>query len=106
MIHMLAIGFLVAAFLGAGVFNAISTPATQSGFARWGYPRWWGRVTGALEIASAVLIAFPASRIAGLALAAIIIAAAVLTVVRHRELTHLVPLSVFAAVIVVAQLSI
>jgi hypothetical protein len=52
---------------------------------------------------SAVLIALPASRSVGVALGAVIIAAAALTVLRHRELSHLVPLSVFVAVIAVAE---
>jgi orotate phosphoribosyltransferase len=52
---------------------------------------------------SAVLIALPASRILGLALGAVIIAAAVMTVLRHRDLSHLVPLSVFVALIAFAE---
>ncbi len=103
MLHTVSIFLLVAAFLGAGAFNAISTPATQSGFVRWGYPAWWGRLTGALEIVSAVLIALPASRGAGLLLGALVIAAAVLTVVRHREFSHLAPLSVFVALLALAE---
>jgi hypothetical protein len=105
MIHTLSIWLLVAGFLGAGLLNAIGTPATQRDFARWGYPNWWGRFTGALEMMSAVLIALPVSRGVGLALGALIIAAAVLTVLRHRDFTHLVPLGVFVAVIVLARIS-
>ena len=104
MVHTLSIWLLVAGFFGAGLFNAISTAATQSDFARWGYPRWWGRATGALEILCAALIALPASRVAGLALGAVIIAAAVLTVLRHCDFSHLVPLSVFVALIVLAEI--
>ena len=89
MLHVLSIWLLVAAFFGAGVFNAIGTPATKAGFVRWGYPQWWCRLTGGLEIAAAVLVALPASRIVGLALRAVIITAAVLTVLRVRELSHL-----------------
>ena len=105
MIHTLSIWLLVAGFFGAGLFNAIGTPATQSEFARWGYPRWWGRLTGALEMICAVLIALAASRMIGLALGALIIAAAVLTVLRHRDFTHLMPLGVFVAVIALAGIS-
>ena len=54
---------------------------------------------------SAVLIALPVSRIVGLALGAIIIAAAILTVLRHREFSHLVPLGVFGTVIALAAIS-
>jgi hypothetical protein len=66
------------------------------------YPRWWGIVTGGLEIVSAAMIALPCSRIVGLALGAAIIAAAILTVLRHRDFSHLVPLGVFAALIALA----
>ena len=105
MVHALSIWLLAAGFLGAGIFNAIGAPATQSDFARWGYPRWWRILTGGLEIISAVLIALPASRILGLALGAVIIAAAVLTVLRHRDFSHLAPLSVFVALIALATTS-
>ena len=102
MVHALSTWFVVAAFFGAGVFNAIGTAEAQSDFARWGYPRWWGILTGGLEILSAVLIALPVSRTFGLTLGAAIISAAVLTVVRHRDFSHLVPLSVFAVLIALA----
>jgi DoxX-like family len=105
MIHTISIWLLAAAFLGAGLVNAIGTSATRSDFAQWGYPSWWGRFTGALEVMSAVLIALPAARIVGLALGAAIIAAAILTVLRHRAFKHLVPLGVFVAVIALAGIS-
>ena len=105
MIHTLSVWLLVAGFFGAGLFNAFGTPATQRDFARWGYPRWWGRLTGALEMVCAALIALPVSRMVGLALGALIIAAAVLTVLRHRDYTHLVPLGVFVAVIALAGIA-
>lgn len=102
MLHVLAIWLVVAAFFGAGLFNAIGTPRTQRDFARWGYPRWWALFTGGLEIMSAVLIVLPASRLVGLALGAVIVAAAVVTVLRHRDFSHLVPLSIFGALITLA----
>lgn len=105
MLHAFSIWFLVAAFFGAGLVNAIGMPATQSSFVRWGYPPWWSRLTGGLEMASAVLIALPGSREVGLALGAVIIAAAVLTVLRHREFSHLAPLGVFVALIVLVGIS-
>ena len=54
---------------------------------------------------SAVLIVLPVSRIVGLTLGAAIIAAAVLTVLRHRDFSHLVPLGVFVALIALAGTS-
>src|SRR6476661_8634170 len=96
MTHVVSVCLLVAGLFGAGLYNAIGTSATQSSFIRWGYPRWWGSLTGGLEMVSVVLITLPASRVVGLALGAAIILAAVLTVLRHREFSHLVPLGVFA----------
>ncbi|WP_131114887.1 DoxX family protein [Lichenihabitans psoromatis] len=100
-VHAVSLWLLVAAFFGAGVFNAIGTPGTQSDFARWGYPRWWNRLTGGLEMIVAVLIALPGSRDVGLVLGAVIVVAAVLTVLRHRDFSHLLPLSVFGVLLAV-----
>jgi hypothetical protein len=105
MVHALSIWLLAAGLFGAGLFNAMGTLGTQSDYARWGYPRWWNIFTGGLEIMSAVLIALPVSRMVGLTLGAVIIAAAVLTVLRHRDFSHLAPLSVFVAVIALAVTS-
>jgi len=105
MIHTIAIWLLVAAFLGAGVFNAIGTHATRESFVRWGYPAGWHWVTGGLEILSAILIALPRGREAGLVLGTIIIAAALLTVLRHRDYSHLAPPNVFLALIALAAFS-
>lgn len=105
MLHVFSTGLVVAAFAGAGLFNAVGTAAQQASFARWGYPAWWCRVTGVLELAVAFMVAFPASRLLGLSLGAIIMAAAALTVVRHREFSHLAPIGVFVVLLIVTALS-
>ncbi len=102
MLHGIVVWLLVVAFLGAGLFNAVGTRATRDDFARWGYPQWWCRVTGGLEILCAALIAFPSGRSFGLALGAIVIAAAIITVLRRREFSHAAPLGAFAALLVLA----
>ena len=102
MVQTVSVCLLVAGLFGAGLHNTIGTSATQGSFVRWGYPRWWSRLTGGLEMVSAVLIAFPPSRMIGLALGSAIILAAVLTVLRHREFSHLVPLGVFATLMALA----
>ena len=105
MIHTVSIWVLVAGFFGAGVFNLIGKRATIEDFVRWGYPRWWNRVTGGLELSSAILIAIPLGRDAGLVLGTTIITAALLTVLRHREYSHLAPLGVFLTLIALAAFS-
>ncbi|QCB43256.1 hypothetical protein E5673_14330 [Sphingomonas sp. PAMC26645] len=102
MLHSIAAWLLVVAFVGAGLFNAIGRRATQDDFARWGYPRWWCRVTGGVEIVAAALIAFPAGRSIGMALGAMIIAVAVVTILRRREFSHTFPLGVLASLLVIA----
>jgi len=54
---------------------------------------------------TAILIALPLGRDAGLVLGTIIIAAALLTVLRHREYSDLAPPSVFLALIALAAFS-
>lgn len=105
MLHLIAAWLLVAGFAGAGIVNAIGAAGTRDDFARWGYPGWWPLLTGVLEIGTAGLIALPLTRASGLALGALIIAAAVLTLLRHREFPHLAPLGLFALLIAVAALS-
>lgn len=101
--HMMFIWLLAAAFTSAGLFNAIATSTNRSNFVRWGYPAWWCRVTGGLEITAAILVALPATRAAGLILCAAILAAAALTILRHREFSHLAPIGCFAALLLMAS---
>jgi hypothetical protein len=105
MLHAVLIWLLVAAFAGAGLVNAIGAAGAKSNFVRWGYPSWWCYLTGGLELVTAALVALPGSRQAGLVLGAVIIAAAVLTVLRRREFVHLAPLSVFVALLALAAMS-
>ena len=105
MLHTILIWLLVVAFFGAGVANAAGSSSTQNSFVRWGYPAWWCRVTGALEIADAVLIALPGARLVGLVLGATIVVAAILTVVRQRQFRHLIPLAAFVVVLGLAAAS-
>ena len=72
MLQSLSNWLLVAAFFGAGLFNAIGTEATQRSFVRWGYPPWWCRVTGGMEMVVAVLIALSVTRGVGLIFGAVI----------------------------------
>lgn len=100
---MIFIRLLAAAFASAGLFNAIATSTNRSNFVRWGYPAWWCRVTGGLEVSAAILVVIPATRTAGLVLCAVILAATALTVLRHRDFSHLAPIGCFAALLVMAS---
>jgi hypothetical protein len=101
--HMIFTKLLATAFASAGVFNVIATSTTRSNFVRWGYPAWWRRVTGGMEISAAILVAIPETRAAGLVLCALILAAAALTILRHREFSHLAPIGCFAVLLLMAS---
>ena len=90
---------LALAFTGAGIGNAAGGAAIQAQFQRWGYPAWWNFMTAALELLDAVLIVFPATRIFGLALGAMVMIAATATVIGRREYKHL-PLCVVFVVLI------
>ena len=82
---------LALAFLGIGVVNGAGPGAIKDDFVRWGYPRWWNLVTGALEVATAALILTPATRVVGVGLGAVICLAAAATVVRCKDYGHVPP---------------
>jgi len=95
---------LALAFTGAGIGNAAGGAAIQAQFQRWGYPAWWNFMTAALELLDAVLIVFPATRIFGLALGAMVMIAATATVIGRREYKHL-PLCVVFVVLIGIKLA-
>jgi uncharacterized membrane protein YphA (DoxX/SURF4 family) len=93
---------LALAFAGAGIFNAIGGAVAQAQFLRWGYPAWWNFVTAAFEMLGAALIVLPATRIWGLGLGAMVMIAAIATVIWRREYKHLPPAVALAALTGVA----
>jgi len=90
---------LAFAFGGAGLFNAIGGAAVQAQFLRWGYPAWWNLVTAAFEVLGAALIVVPETRIWGLALGAVVMIAAIATVIWRGEYRHLPPGVALAALL-------
>jgi uncharacterized membrane protein YphA (DoxX/SURF4 family) len=88
---------LALAFFGAGLVNAAGSAKIKDDFHRWGYPRWWNLVTGALEVLVAAAIAIPATRAAGVMLGAAICVVAVATVVRSKDYGHIAPGAVLTA---------
>jgi uncharacterized membrane protein YphA (DoxX/SURF4 family) len=82
---------LAIVFAGSATANFIGPKPLRDAFARWGYPSYWHLVTGALELAAAVLLAIPQTRLLGVVLGAAITLAAFATVTWHREYAHTPP---------------
>jgi uncharacterized membrane protein YphA (DoxX/SURF4 family) len=75
--------------IGAGAVNFIGPGSVRVSFARWGYPAGFHRVTGGLEVTAGLLLLIPATSRAGAIGGAVILLAAVMTLIRHRDWTHL-----------------
>jgi len=75
--------------IGAGGVNFASPSSVRKSFARWAYPARFHRLTGGLEVAAGLLLLIPAtSRVGGIG-SAIILLAAVATLIRFRDWGHL-----------------
>ena len=86
--------------IGAGVVNFFGPKSVRDSFARWGYPAGFHRVTGELEVAAGLLLLIPATSRAGAIGSVAILLAAVMTLIRHRDWTHLPGAVVLTAMVV------
>jgi uncharacterized membrane protein YphA (DoxX/SURF4 family) len=84
--------------IGAGAVNLVGPESVRDSFARWGYPAGFHRVTGGLEVTAGALLLIPATSRAGAIGSAAILLAAVMTLIRHRDWTHLPGAVVLTAV--------
>jgi uncharacterized membrane protein YphA (DoxX/SURF4 family) len=75
--------------IAAGLVNFVGPGSVRASFDRWGYPRGFHRVAGGLEMAGGALMLVPATARVGAIGIAMILAAAVATLVWHRDWSHL-----------------
>jgi uncharacterized membrane protein YphA (DoxX/SURF4 family) len=89
---LIAVGLPIAlgvVMIGAGAVNFIGPRSIRESFARWGYPSGFHRVTGGLEMMAGLLLLVPATSRAGAIGSVVILLAAVMTLIRYRDWTHL-----------------
>jgi hypothetical protein len=89
--NLILVWALVAFFVLGGVINLVAPGAMAAEYRRWGYPNWFHFVTGALELATAILLAIAATRLLGAGLGGAVMLAAAATVVFHREYIRAAP---------------
>jgi len=85
----------------AGFLNIIAPEPLRADYLRWGYPGWFHYATGALEWSSAVLLIRHGTRKAGAMLGGLIMGAAIMTLLLHREWLHAIFPALFFFVLVV-----
>lgn len=91
---------LALAFAGAGIANLVGAGSIRDDFRRWGYPSWFHRLTGGLELLGAVMLMVPALRTYALVVLGTVMIGALATLARHREgAAHLVPALVLTLLI-------
>jgi hypothetical protein len=89
------LAWALAAFFASGaVINILAPGSTAAEYRRWGYPDWFHFVTGALELATAVLLAITTTRLLGAGLGGAVMLAAAATVLVHGEYVRAAPLAV------------
>jgi uncharacterized membrane protein YecN with MAPEG domain len=94
-----------AAFFAGGIVNATGVSKIRDSFADLGFPAWWCWITGALELATALLLLFHASRAYGVALGACIMIAALAAILRQKAYGHLPAPLLFLFLLVSAGIS-
>lgn len=103
---VLGISLFLAFILVGGFFRNVFSPTARDEFIRWHYPPWFRFVVGSLELAAAVLLFIPGERWVALALIAIVMVAAAVTLIVHKEFAHTAaPLSILALTIILALLT-
>jgi uncharacterized membrane protein YphA (DoxX/SURF4 family) len=84
-------GLSAAAFLGAGGAKLAGNPKMAANFARWGYPRWFMTFVGAAEVAGAIGVLVPETRVLAAAGLLLLMLGGAGTHLRHREFAASVP---------------
>ena len=99
-VKLIAVGLPIAlgvVMIGAGGVNFAGPASVRESFARWGYPAGFHRVAGGLEVAAGLLLLIPVASRVGAIVSAIILLAAVATLIRFRDWRHLPGAVVLAA---------
>ena len=76
---------LMAALAGSGFLTLIGGKILRDTYAHWNYPESYRYVAGIVYIAAAILLAAPAYRLLGVALASMLLFVLIVTLLDHRQ---------------------
>jgi uncharacterized membrane protein len=97
---------LAVVFGTIGVIHLLGPRFLRDAFEKWDYGTGLRLLTGALEIVAALMLAYPELRAWGIALAALIMFAAVTTLLNHKQYLCAVPSIALMAALVPAILAV
>jgi hypothetical protein len=92
---------LAAFFVVGSLSNLFAPRPIYEEYLAWGYPRWFHLVTGSLELTTALLLAWPRTRLFGSALGGAVMLGALTTVTLHGQYGRAAPPLVVATLIIV-----
>ncbi|HXC54329.1 MAG TPA: DoxX family protein [Rhizomicrobium sp.] len=96
---------LSAAFGAAAAVHLLGLRAVREAYARWQYPRGFREVTGTLLALAAVFLAFPLTRLWGIAIAAFVMFLSATTLLHHRQYGYAAPIIALLFTLIPASLA-
>ena len=96
---------LTAFFAAAALVNFANPRFVREAYEHWGFPPKFNRAAAAVDLAAAIFLAMPITRIWGVALAAFVTFAAEIMLINHRHYAFAVPGMVVLAALVPALLA-
>jgi hypothetical protein len=100
------IAWAIASMFAASALLHLAGPRfVREAYERWNFPRHFHRVTGIVELLTAAFLAHPLTRLWGIALAALTLFVAVVTLLNHRQYAYTVPGILVMLLLIPASLS-
>jgi hypothetical protein len=96
----LAVYGITGVFLLAGIINLSGSPVVRAAYRAWDYPANFYRVVGLIELAAALFLALPETRIWGVILGGFIAFFSVVALLKHRRYAWSLPVMLLLAALV------